>query len=108
MCLCRATCAYVELHARNVNLRSRSGASLKHEDVVGGRSWGDTGQRFLVMEDGEDSAASPSQRTYLAESSAETSAERSRRLATQQRKKQRGQSAVEAKRARREQQRVQK
>ena len=37
---------------------------------------------FLAMEDGEDSAAGPLQRTYLAESSAELSAERSRRLAT--------------------------
>ena len=39
------------------------------------------------MEDREDSAAGPSQRTYLAESSAETSAERSRRLATVTKKK---------------------
>ena len=49
----------------------RNQASLKralHEDV-------DEGQRFLAMEDGEDSVAGPSQRTYLAESSAETSAE---------------------------------
>ena len=37
---------------------------------------------FLATEDGEDSAAGPSQHTYLAESSAEASAERSRRLAT--------------------------
>ena len=36
----------------------------------------------MATEDGEDSAAGPSQRTYLAESSAEASAERSRRLAT--------------------------
>ena len=70
------------------------------EDGVGGR--------FLVMEDGEVSAAGPSQRTYLAESSAETSAERSRRLATLTKKKQRDQSIVEAKRASREQQRVEK
>ena len=35
------------------------------------------------MEDREDSAAGPSQRTYLAESSAEMSAERSRWLVTQ-------------------------
>ena len=45
------------------------------------------GERFLAMEDGEDSTAGPSQRTYLAESSAETSAERSRRLATLTKKK---------------------
>ena len=59
------------------------------------------------MEDGEDSATGPSQRMYLAESSVETSAERSQRLATLTTKKRRGQSTVEAKRARREQ-RVQK
>ena len=40
------------------------------------------GRRFLATEDGEDSAAGPSQRTYLAESSAEASAERSQQLAT--------------------------
>ena len=40
------------------------------------------GGRFLAMEDREDSAAGPSQRTYLAESSAETSAERSQQLVT--------------------------
>ena len=57
---------------------------------------------------GDDSAAGPSQRTYLAESSAETSAERSRWLATLRPKKQKSQSTVEAKRARRDQERVQK
>ena len=45
------------------------------------------GQRFLAMEDGEDSAAGPLQRTYLAESSVETSAERSRWLETLTKKK---------------------
>ena len=44
--------------------------------------------------------------TYLAESSAEMSAERNRWLATLRKKKQRGQSIVEAKRARRDQKRV--
>ena len=39
-------------------------------------------RHFLVTEDGKDSAAGPSQRTYLAESSAEVSAEHSRQLAT--------------------------
>ena len=39
------------------------------------------------MEDREDSAAGPSQRTYLEELSTETSAERSRRLATLTKKK---------------------
>ena len=47
-----------------------------HEDVDGGRSWGG-GQHFLVMEGREDSEAGPSQRMYLVESSAETSAEHS-------------------------------
>ena len=39
------------------------------------------------MEDGKDSAAGPSQRTYLAESSAEAGDERSRWLATVTKKK---------------------
>ena len=61
------------------------------------------------MEDREDSATGPSQRTYLAESSVETSAERSQRLATLTMKKANGsQSTIEVKRARTEQQRVQK
>ena len=51
---------------------------------LGGRSWGG---RFSAMEGGEDSAAGPSQRTYLAESSPETSAESTRRLATLTKKK---------------------
>ena len=41
----------------------------------------------MVMEDGEDSAAGASQCTYLAESSAEMSAECSRQLATLTKKK---------------------
>ena len=52
---------------------------MEQEDGVGGT--------FLGDEDGEDSAAGHSQRTYLAESGAETSAERSRRLATLTKKK---------------------
>ena len=46
-----------------------------------------SGRLFLATEDGEDSTAGSSQRTYLAESSAEASAERSRRLATLTRNK---------------------
>ena len=46
-----------------------------------------SGQRYLATEDGEDSAAGFSQCTDLAESSAEGSAERSRRLATLTKKK---------------------
>ena len=83
-------CAYVRTyvrggHARNVNLHSCSG--IEHhwsmhytrmllEDGVEG------GQHLWAMEDGEDSTASSSQRTYLVESSAETSAECSRWLVT--------------------------
>ena len=71
------------LGIKNLHLRSesqfalilRNWASLKrplHKDR--GQSWGE-GQRFLVMEDGKESAAGPLQRMYLAESKAETSAE---------------------------------
>ena len=85
---------------RNVNLRSRPG----RQDIGYHVHYTTTSGRFLATEDGEDSAAGLSQRTYLAESSAEVSAEHSRRLATPtKKKKQRGQSTVEAKRARREQ-----
>ena len=55
------------------------------------------------MEDGEDSTTGHSQRMYLAESSVEMGAEHSRRLATLTKKANRGQSTVEAKRARTEQ-----
>ena len=44
------------------------------------------GATFLGDEGREDSMARPSQHTYLAESSAEMSAERSRQLATQRKK----------------------
>ena len=60
---------------RNVNLRSHPGRISVSYMTTSGR-------RFLATKDGEDSAVGPSQRTYLAESSAEASAERSRRLAT--------------------------
>ena len=56
-------------------------------------------------EDGEDSAAGPSQNTYLTELSAETSAERNLQLATLSKRKQGSQSTIEAKR---EHERVQK
>ena len=52
------------------------------EDGVGGG-----GGCFLVVEDGVDSVAGLSQHAYLAESSAEASAEHSRRLATLKNKK---------------------
>ena len=51
----------------------------------------------MATEDGEDSTAGPSQRTYLAESNAEASAEHSRWLVTLAKKKKRGQSTIEAK-----------
>ena len=53
----------------------------------------------MATEDGEDSTAGPSQRTYLAESNAEASAEHSRWLVTltKKKKKKRGQSTIEAK-----------
>ena len=41
-----------------------------------------SGRRFLATEDRENSTAGPSQRTYLAESGEEASAECSRQLAT--------------------------
>ena len=83
-------------------LMLRNWASLKHalhEDVDGGRSWGGT----TFLGDGGRGG----QRS-LAESSAEMSAECSRQLVTLRKKKRRGQSTVEAKRARREHETVQK
>ena len=59
---------------------------------------GTSGRRFLAKEDGEDSMDGPLQNTYLAKSSAETSAEGSRWLL--EKEKLRSQSTVEAKRAR--------
>ena len=61
---------------RNVNLRSRPGRIADTTCIT--RCQDD----ILATEDEEDSAAGPSQHTYLAESGAEVSAERSRRLAT--------------------------
>ena len=48
-----------------------------HEHIGGEWRSGGGGQCFLMMKDGEDSAAGLSQCMYLAESSAETSVERS-------------------------------
>ena len=72
---------------RNVNLRAEYRIPCALHDNVG--------TSFLTSEDKEDSVAGPSQRTYLAESSAEASAERSRPLVTLTKNK--------TKRARREQ-----
>ena len=56
--------------------------------ITRGRRWRmELGGHFLVMEDRGDNTAGPSQCTYLAESSAETSAECSRWLATLTKKK---------------------
>ena len=68
---------YVSVTLRNVNLRSRPGRISDPTYIT--QRWDDV---FWATEDREDSAAGPSQRTYLAESSAEASAERSRQLAT--------------------------
>ena len=67
----------------NVNLRSGPGRIRYRipralHDVGTSRpgyTSGHAGRRFLATEDGEDSAAGSSQRTYLAKSSAEASAE---------------------------------
>ena len=72
---------------------------MSMEDGVGG-------QCFLAMENGVDNTAWHWQHTYLVESSAEMSVEYTRRLVTLTKKKQRCQSTVEAKRARREQERA--
>ena len=58
---------------------------------------------FLTMEDAVDSAAGPPQRTCFAESSAE----RSQRLATLRKRKQQSQCTKKAKKARREPDKVQ-
>ena len=62
-------------HARNVNLPLRSGTRVSH--ITQGSQWRTElgGQCFLAMEDEQDSTAEPLQCTYLAKSSAETSAE---------------------------------
>ena len=73
---------YVAVTLRNVNLRSCLGMSIcAHTQESGVTETCITCMRML-MEDGEDSAGGPLQRTYLAESSAETSAECSRWLAS--------------------------
>ena len=61
-------------------------------------------QHLLTMEDRLDNAVGPPQHTHFAESSTE----RSQRLAALRKIKQRSQCTVEAKRARREQEKVQK
>ena len=79
---------YVSVTLRNVNLRQRLGMSVwgrwsrpgKMLDTTCITRW--HRDDFFGDEDGENSAAGPLQCTYLAESSAEASAECSRWLAT--------------------------
>ena len=79
-CTCVRT--YVSVTLRNVNLHSFALTCTLAQELT--RHWltmeveDREERRFLTMEDGEDSAAGPPQRTCFAESSAE----RSRRLAT--------------------------
>ena len=76
---CTCVRMYVSVTLRNVTLRSRQGrilATIHVHYTTSGR------HLFLAMEDGEDSVAGPLQHTHLAESSAELSAEHSRRLVT--------------------------
>ena len=83
---------------RNVNLHSRSECQtgVTETCITRGCRWRtELGGTFLGVEDGKDSVDGPSQRMYLAESSVETSTECS-------------QSTIEARRAGREQHRVQK
>ena len=63
---------------RNVNLKS----TVTPRQDIGYHVHYTTTSGPSFLEDGKDSAAGPLQRTYLAESSAEVSAERSRRLET--------------------------
>ena len=97
------------LGIKNLHLRSesqfalilRNWASLKrplHKDVDGVQSWGGDNV-FWRWRTGKESAAGPLQRMYLAESNAETSAECNQSTHGSQESK---------KRARREQERVQK
>ena len=58
---------------RNVNLRSRSECQFvltPGQDIGYVHYTTTSGRRFLATEDGEDSAAGPSQQTYFAEPSA--------------------------------------
>ena len=77
-------CTWRSRSGMSICTHARNRASLKREDVDGRWSWG--GQHFLPMEVREDSTAGPWQRTYLVESSAETSDECSQRLVTRTKK----------------------
>ena len=76
-CVRTYVCMYMSVMLRNVvDGHAQAGYWIPcalHDDV---------GTTFLAMEDGEDCAAGPLQRTYLAKSSAGASAECGRRLAT--------------------------
>ena len=86
VCVCAYVRTYVLVTLRNVNLQSRSecqfALTLRNSSVTdmcitqgSQRRMELGGQHFLAMEDEQDSTAGPLQCTYLAKSSAETSAE---------------------------------
>ena len=82
---CVCVCTYVLVMVTNVNWRS---CSKCHFVLTPGQDIGYvhyttmSGRHFLETEEGEDSVAGPSQCTYFAVPSAQTSAEHSWRLAT--------------------------
>ena len=94
-CTCRSRSGMSHLHSR-ARLGTCASCALMIEDR---EEW-----HFLTMEDGEDSVAGPLQGTCYVESSAE----RSRWLATLRKRKQRSQCTKEPKRATREQEKVQR
>ena len=114
---CRCVCTYMSVTLKNVNCHAQecqfaptcmqrnscitfTCTELIREDTgclaqrwrPGREEW-----RFLTMEDGQDNTAGPPQPMCFAESSTE----RSRRLAALRKRKQQSQCTVEAKRARR-------
>ena len=89
-------CAHHGTHTSRALTRENTGCLAQPLTMEDRKEW-----RFLTMEDGQDNAIGPLQRTRFVESSTE----RSRRLAALRK---RSQGTVEAKRARREQEKVQK
>ena len=90
-CLGMSICTHLHSRARNscVTYTDERGARTGHEIETRGHDREE--RRFLTMEDGEDSAASPPQRTCFVESCTE----RIRRLATLRKRKQpRGQKSM--------------
>ena len=93
-------CTHLHSRARNlcVTCTDEGGARTGHEIETRGHDREE--RRFLTMEDGEDSAACPPQRTCFVESSAE----RIRRLVTMRKRKQRTKEA----KSKREQEKLQR